>query len=121
MSAAHTVPHTRILLGLVVGAALGCAVNALKAEGVIGGEFVAGLIKYVTKPVGDIFLNLLFMAIIPLVFASIEANRDGHRDRRGAAVSMRLYRDYTPGVVLRGHRHAILGQLHALATCTGLE
>lgn len=71
MSAEHTVPHTRILIGLVGGAALGCAVNALKVEGVLSAELVAGLIKYVTKPVGDIFLNLLFMAIIPLVFASL--------------------------------------------------
>lgn len=71
MSAAHTVPHTQILLGLVGGAALGCAANALVQEQMLDAGFVAGLIKYVTKPVGDIFLNLLFMAIIPLVFASI--------------------------------------------------
>jgi DAACS family dicarboxylate/amino acid:cation (Na+ or H+) symporter len=71
MSAAHTVPHTRILLGLVGGAAIGCAVNALVQNGTLDGAFVAGLVKFVTKPVGDIFLNLLFMAIIPLVFASL--------------------------------------------------
>jgi DAACS family dicarboxylate/amino acid:cation (Na+ or H+) symporter len=71
MSAPSTVPHTRILIGLVGGAVLGCTINALKGEGVISGEVVAGVVKYVTKPVGDIFLNLLFMAIIPLVFASL--------------------------------------------------
>ena len=71
MSAAHTVPHTRILLGLVGGAAIGCAVNALVQNGTLDGGFVAGVVKFVTKPVGDIFLNLLFMAIIPLVFASL--------------------------------------------------
>lgn len=71
MSAAHTVPHTRILLGLVGGAALGCTANALVQEAILNVNFVAGVIKYVTKPVGDIFLNLLFMAIIPLVFASV--------------------------------------------------
>jgi DAACS family dicarboxylate/amino acid:cation (Na+ or H+) symporter len=71
MSAAHTVPHTRILLGLVGGAVLGCTANALVQEGKLDPDFVAGLVKYFTKPVGDIFLNLLFMAIIPLVFASI--------------------------------------------------
>ena len=71
MSAVHTVPHTRILAGLVLGAVLGCTVNALKTEGVIEGTIVAAIIKYGTKPVGDIFLNLLFMAIIPLVFASL--------------------------------------------------
>jgi DAACS family dicarboxylate/amino acid:cation (Na+ or H+) symporter len=71
MSAAHTVPHTQILLGLVGGAVLGCTANALVQEGMLNPDFVAGLVKYFTKPVGDIFLNLLFMAIIPLVFASI--------------------------------------------------
>jgi DAACS family dicarboxylate/amino acid:cation (Na+ or H+) symporter len=71
MSAAHTVPHTRILLGLVGGAAVGCAANALVQNGTLDAGVVAGLVKYVTKPVGDVFLNLLFMAIIPLVFASL--------------------------------------------------
>ena len=40
-------------------------------NGTLDGAVVAGLVKFVTKPVGDIFLNLLFMAIIPLVFASL--------------------------------------------------
>ena len=71
MSAAHTVPHTRILLGLVLGAALGCTANALVANGTIPGGPVEAAVTYVTRPVGDVFLNLLFMAIIPLVFASL--------------------------------------------------
>jgi DAACS family dicarboxylate/amino acid:cation (Na+ or H+) symporter len=71
MSAAQTVPQSRILIGLVGGAVIGCAINALKAEGIIDGSLIATVIKYITKPVGDIFLNLLFMAIIPLVFASL--------------------------------------------------
>ena len=88
MSAAHTVPHTRILLGLVGGAVIGCTVNALqtestairallvegfqpKSQALIDHELVTAAIQFVTKPVGDIFLNLLFMAIIPLVFASL--------------------------------------------------
>jgi DAACS family dicarboxylate/amino acid:cation (Na+ or H+) symporter len=71
MSAAHTVPHTRILFGLIGGAIVGCTVNALVQEGTIPANIVEGVIKYATKPVGDIFLNLLFMAIIPLVFASL--------------------------------------------------
>jgi DAACS family dicarboxylate/amino acid:cation (Na+ or H+) symporter len=29
------------------------------------------VVTYLTRPVGDVFLNLLFMAIIPLVFASL--------------------------------------------------
>lgn len=74
MSAAHTVPHTRILVALVGGAAVGCALNyAFVQPGPppVAPDWLKAVIKYVTKPVGDIFLNLLFMAIIPLVFASL--------------------------------------------------
>src|SRR5262245_46572520 len=61
MSAAHTVPHTRILIGLVGGATLGCTANALVQNGALRADVVEHLITYVTRPVGDIFLNLLFM------------------------------------------------------------
>jgi DAACS family dicarboxylate/amino acid:cation (Na+ or H+) symporter len=91
MSAAHTVPHTRILIGLVGGALIGCLVNALtqppapppdnSLAGVAGAPtaamhleqdaWVGWVVRNITRPVGDIFLNLLFMAIIPLVFASL--------------------------------------------------
>jgi DAACS family dicarboxylate/amino acid:cation (Na+ or H+) symporter len=98
MSAAHTVPHTRILAGLVLGAVVGCAANALTqpppgppreaAAAVMGGPAVATtalppvsewvprervmwVVNNLARPVGDVFLNLLFMAIIPLVFASL--------------------------------------------------
>ena len=71
MAAAHTVPHTRILIGLVAGAAIGCGVNALVEQGVIPAGPVAWVVKNVTKPVGDLFLNLLFLPIVPLVFASL--------------------------------------------------
>src|SRR5205085_660793 len=52
-------------------AILGDQAPAPNPYGVIGEDVIAATIKYVTKPIGDIFLNLLFMAIIPLVFASI--------------------------------------------------
>lgn len=71
MSAAHTVPHGRILIGLIGGAVMGCGVNALVQNGALRADVVEKVIHYVTRPIGDIFLNLLFMAIIPLVFASL--------------------------------------------------
>jgi DAACS family dicarboxylate/amino acid:cation (Na+ or H+) symporter len=71
MSASPSVPHTRILAGLVLGAVAGCTANALVQNGTLDGGLVANVIKYATKPVGDVFLNLLFMAVIPLVFASL--------------------------------------------------
>ena len=71
MSTAHPVPHTRILIGLIGGAVIGCGVNALVQNGAVRADAVEKLIHFVTRPIGDIFLNLLFMAIIPLVFASL--------------------------------------------------
>jgi DAACS family dicarboxylate/amino acid:cation (Na+ or H+) symporter len=60
--------HTKILLGLLAGAVLGIAANTL-----LGGKspFVEGVNKYVAGPMGQIFLRLLFMIVIPLVFSSI--------------------------------------------------
>jgi dicarboxylate/amino acid:cation (Na+ or H+) symporter, DAACS family len=71
MSAAHTVPHTRILIGLIGGAIVGCAAKALVDNDVLAANVVESVVKYITRPVGQIFLNLLFMPIIPLVFASL--------------------------------------------------
>ena len=74
MSAPSTVSHTRILIGLVAGAALGCALNYAFVEPgppPVAPGWLKAVIKYVTKPIGDIFLNLLFLAILPLVFASL--------------------------------------------------
>src|ERR1700752_657397 len=91
MSESHaSVPHTRILLGLLFGALIGSLVNYTTAPqpipardalaAVLGNgsvpppqraEWVEWIVTNLTKPVGDIFLNLLFLAIIPLVFASL--------------------------------------------------
>ena len=85
MSAAHTVPHTRILhrscrrgcprvrsLNLTPRRSSNRGSRGVAASRVpdAGTKWVHGR-EHVTKPVGDIFLNLLFMAIIPLVFASL--------------------------------------------------
>jgi DAACS family dicarboxylate/amino acid:cation (Na+ or H+) symporter len=60
--------HTKILLGLVIGATLGILANST-----LGGThpFVVGTNKYVAGPIGQIFLRMLFMIVVPLVFASI--------------------------------------------------
>jgi DAACS family dicarboxylate/amino acid:cation (Na+ or H+) symporter len=74
MSAASSVPHTRILAGLVLGAAAGCAVNALFVE---PGpppqvpQWLRVLNQNVTEPVGQVFLRLLFVTVVPLVFCSL--------------------------------------------------
>ncbi|MGH7559479.1 MAG: dicarboxylate/amino acid:cation symporter [Gemmatimonadales bacterium] len=60
--------HTKILLGLVVGAIVGITANS-----VLGGThpLVNGTNTYLAGPLGQIFLRLLFMVVVPLVFASI--------------------------------------------------
>ena len=60
--------HTKIMIGLVVGAVLGITANALLGT---DSPTVAGINRYVAGPVGQIFLRLLFMIVVPLVFASI--------------------------------------------------
>ncbi len=60
--------HTKILLGLAAGLAAGLAVNMS-----VGADqpAVVWVNTYVAVPVGQIFLRMLFMVVIPLVFASI--------------------------------------------------
>ena len=71
--------HTKILLGLLLGGIAGVSVNLT-----LGGPhpFVAGVNEYVAGPVGAIFLNLLFMIVVPLVFASIALGVSGLGDLR---------------------------------------
>jgi dicarboxylate/amino acid:cation (Na+ or H+) symporter, DAACS family len=71
--------HTKILLGLVVGAILGGLANWLLGK---DHPFVAGVNEYVAGPIGQIFLRLLFMIVMPLVFASIALGVAGLGDIR---------------------------------------
>ena len=59
--------HARIVLGLAAGAAVGSAVNAFAA----GAPWVEWVNRNVAGPVGQLFLRLLFMTVVPLVFASV--------------------------------------------------
>jgi DAACS family dicarboxylate/amino acid:cation (Na+ or H+) symporter len=59
--------HTRILLGLLVGAVLGVVSNVLWHD-------APGLVWFVgnvAEPIGQLFLRLLFMVVVPLVFATL--------------------------------------------------
>jgi DAACS family dicarboxylate/amino acid:cation (Na+ or H+) symporter len=73
--------HTKILLGLLIGAVVGIAANQM-----LGGEHAAvvWVNKYLAGPVGQIFLRMLFMIVIPLVFASISLGVAGLGDLRKA-------------------------------------
>ncbi|MEP7380369.1 MAG: dicarboxylate/amino acid:cation symporter [Gemmatimonadota bacterium] len=71
--------HNKILLGLLVGASLGVLANQT-----LGGKhpLVEGINHYVAGPIGQIFLRMLFMIVIPLVFASISLGVAGLGDIR---------------------------------------
>ncbi|HYT04094.1 MAG TPA: dicarboxylate/amino acid:cation symporter [Gemmatimonadales bacterium] len=70
--------HTRIVLGLVLGAACGVAANTLAP----GAAWVRWLGDNVAGPVGQVFLRMLLMTVIPLVFTSITLGVAGLGDIR---------------------------------------
>jgi DAACS family dicarboxylate/amino acid:cation (Na+ or H+) symporter len=57
----------RILIGFLTGLILGLLVYTFAA----GSPFVSTVITYVTGPIGQIFLRLLFMLVIPLLFSAL--------------------------------------------------
>jgi len=71
--------HKKMLIGLGVGATAG-----LLTYMVAGGEaaWVVWLTDHVTQPVGQIFLRLLFMLVIPLVFSALVMGVAEMRDLR---------------------------------------
>jgi len=59
--------HTRMLIGFVVGAGLGLLANYLYADA----AWLDAWVRYGTDPVGQVFLRLLFMLVVPLVFSAL--------------------------------------------------
>ncbi len=59
--------HTRMLLGFLLGAGAGLAAHAWAGES----AGLAKFIQYVSGPVGQVFLRLLFMLVIPLIFSAL--------------------------------------------------
>ena len=58
---------TQILAGLVFGAAAG-----LTTEAIVGPtEGVRSFVENIARPVGSVFLRLIFMMVIPLIFSAI--------------------------------------------------
>ncbi|MEK6676671.1 MAG: dicarboxylate/amino acid:cation symporter [Planctomycetota bacterium] len=87
--------HTRILIGLTFGACLGLFANYWGRQHVTVGvpnavdldnngmhDFVDGLAANFADPVGKIFLRLIFMVVVPLVFAALVLGVYGLGDLR---------------------------------------
>jgi DAACS family dicarboxylate/amino acid:cation (Na+ or H+) symporter len=70
--------HTKIILGLVLGALSGVSANTFAPDA----DWVRWLGDNVANPVGQIFLRMLLMTVIPLVFASITLGVAGIGDLR---------------------------------------
>lgn len=71
--------HTKILLALVIGAGAGIGANLG-----LGGDApaVKWVNTYIAGPVGQVFLRMLFMIVMPLVFSSIALGVAGLGDLR---------------------------------------
>jgi DAACS family dicarboxylate/amino acid:cation (Na+ or H+) symporter len=70
--------HTRMLLGGVIGAAGGVLAHLALRDT----PLLDAVVRYVTNPVGQIFLRLLFMLVIPLIFSALVMGVAGLGDLR---------------------------------------
>ena len=71
--------HTKILIGLFIGAVVGIAANLMLGP---TDPAVTWTNRYIAGPIGQIFLRMLFMIVMPLVFASISLGVAGLGDVR---------------------------------------
>jgi DAACS family dicarboxylate/amino acid:cation (Na+ or H+) symporter len=74
-------PSTRILCGLIAGAAAGSLANATLGDS----PALTAFIQNVAEPAGKIFLRLLFMLVIPLVGSGLALGVVGLGDLRSLA------------------------------------
>jgi DAACS family dicarboxylate/amino acid:cation (Na+ or H+) symporter len=70
--------HVRILAGAAAGAALGVLCHVAFGDAPWLGVFI----RYVSQPVGQVFLRLLLMMVVPLVFAALTLGVAGLGDLR---------------------------------------
>ncbi len=71
--------HTKILLGLAAGVLAGIAVNVLLGP---GDHRLEWTVANITSPVGNIWLRLLLMVVMPLVFSALVTGVAGMGDVR---------------------------------------
>ena len=71
--------HTKILIGLIAGALIGGTLNSVFGAGAPQLTFVA---DHITNPIGQLFLRLLLLLVVPLVFSSLVVGVAGLGDLR---------------------------------------
>ena len=88
MSAGNHGAHRPILLGLGLGAVAGLLVHGNASLQ----PYTKTLIHHVTAPIGQLFLSLLLMLVVPLVFSSLITGVAGIGDlRRLGRVGLRSF------------------------------
>ena len=129
--------HTKILIGLLVGAVLGIAANQI-----LTGDHpaVVWVNTFVAGPVGQIFLRLLIMIVVPLIFASIALGVAGLGDLKrvgriggktlgyflvttvlAAGVGLTLVHIFEPGTRITPEVRAELSAQYQDAATAGVE
>ena len=71
--------HTRILIGLVAGAAVGGTLNSVLGS---ASPRLQWVVDHITEPIGQLFLRLLLLLVVPLVFSSLLLGVAGLGDLR---------------------------------------
>ncbi|HEX6100303.1 MAG TPA: dicarboxylate/amino acid:cation symporter [Thermoanaerobaculia bacterium] len=71
--------HTKILIGLVLGAAVGGTLNSI-----LGAKDanLAFAVEHITNPIGQLWIRLLLLLVVPLVFSSLVVGVAGLGDLR---------------------------------------
>jgi len=71
--------HWRIFIGLAIGITAGCGANCF-----LGAQQpqVVWVVSHLTKPLGELFIRLLLMTVVPLVFSSLVVGIAGLGDVR---------------------------------------
>ncbi|MFT3755620.1 MAG: dicarboxylate/amino acid:cation symporter [Pseudoxanthomonas sp.] len=59
--------HVKVFIGFLLGTVLGLVVHVAAP----GAEWVQDVIHYAARPFGTVFLNLLFMMVVPLIFSAL--------------------------------------------------
>lgn len=59
--------HVKLLLGLILGLVFGALSHAFLGDA----EWLAAISKHVFTPVGQIFLRMIFMVVVPMVFSAL--------------------------------------------------
>ncbi|MGE3975135.1 MAG: dicarboxylate/amino acid:cation symporter, partial [Bdellovibrionales bacterium] len=62
-------PHVKLILGLSLGIILGTFAHSFSQTP--GFEWIAGINTYLFMPVGQAFLKLIFMVVVPMVFSAL--------------------------------------------------